>query len=193
MRARLALAVSGTRHELREVKLSAKPDAMLAASPKGTVPVLVLPDGTVIDESLAIMRHALAQRDPEGWLDRDQPALIARNDGAFKHDLDRYKYPERSGSVAVEHRQRALDFVRELNERLADGGELGGRTRGLADAAIMPFIRQFVAVDAAWFETQRLARVETWLAGHLASDLFAAIMHRAPVWAPGNTPVLVGA
>ncbi|UZK69930.1 glutathione S-transferase N-terminal domain-containing protein [Sphingomonas sp. S1-29] len=193
MRARLALAVSGTRHELREVKLSAKPDAMLAASPKGTVPVLVLPDGTVIDESLAIMRHALAQRDPEGWLDRDDPALIARNDGAFKHDLDRYKYPERSGSVAVEHRQRALDFVREIDERLADGGQLGGGARGLADAAIMPFIRQFVAVDAGWFETQRLARVETWLAGHLASDLFAAIMRRAPVWAPGNAPVLVGA
>ena len=90
IRARLALAISGTTCLLREVKLSAKPAAMLAASPKATVPVLVLPDGTVIDQSLDIMRWALHQRDPEGWLARDDPALIARNDGAFKHDLDRY-------------------------------------------------------------------------------------------------------
>ena len=100
MRARLALAVSGTRYALREVKLSNKPAALLAASPKGTVPVFRLPDGRVIEQSLDIMHWALAIRDPEGWRDREDAALIAANDGAFKHDLDRYKYPERHGSDA---------------------------------------------------------------------------------------------
>ena len=97
MRARLALAISGGLCILREVKLSAKPPEMLLASPKGTVPVLVLPDGGVIDESLDIMRWALRSCDPEGWLERGAPDLVAMNDGPFKHDLDRYKYPERHG------------------------------------------------------------------------------------------------
>jgi glutathione S-transferase len=147
MRARLALAVSGIRCDLREVRLSAKPEAMLAASPKGTVPVLVLADGTVIDESLDIMRWALVQRDPEGWLDRDDATLIAANDGPFKHALDRTKYPERHGVDAVVHRAQGLVFLREIDARLAGAGQLCGPARGFADAAIMPFIRQFAAID----------------------------------------------
>jgi glutathione S-transferase len=191
MRARLALAVSGTRCELREVKLSAKPEAMLAASPKGTVPVLVLPDGAVIDESIDIMRHALASRDPEGWLARDDAALIARNDGPFKHDLDRYKYSQRHGPDAEVHREGGLAFLRDLDARLADAGQLCGPERGLADMAIMPFVRQFAAVDRDWFDAQPLPRLQAWLAGHLASDLFSAIMMRVPPWTPGDPPVAI--
>ena len=93
IRARLALTIGATPCLLREVHLARKPAAMLAASPKGTVPVLMLEDGRVIEESIEIMRWALARSDPEGWLNRDDADLIARNDGAFKHDLDRYKYP----------------------------------------------------------------------------------------------------
>lgn len=184
MRARLALAVSGVGYALREVKLSAKPAAMLAASPKGTVPVLHLPDGAVIDESLDIMRWALALRDPEGWLTRDDPALIAANDGGFKHDLDRYKYPQRHGSDALDHRDSGLVFLRALDRRLAAHGQLCGPMRGLADAAIVPFVRQFVAVDRDWFDAQPLPRLKVWLAEHLASDLFAAVMVRRPQWLP---------
>ena len=140
MRARLALVVSGVRCELREVRLRDKPAAMLAASPKGTVPVLVLPDGRVIDESLDIMRWALSQRDPESWLDRDDPGLIAENDGPFKHSLDRYKYPDRHASDPIEHREMGLETLRKIDARLSAGGQLGGSARGLADAAIMPRI-----------------------------------------------------
>ena len=157
MRARLALAVSGTRGELREVRLSAKPQAMLAASPKGTVPVLVLPGGTVLDESLDIMRWALTNRDPEGWLARDDAGLIAMNDGPFKHDLDRYKYPERYGVDAGAHREGGLAFLREIDRRLAHTAQLCGAARGLTDAAIMPFVRQFAAVDREWFGALPLA------------------------------------
>jgi len=186
MRARLALAVSGTRYELREVRLADKPAAMLSASPKGTVPVLRTADGAVIDESLEIMRWALEARDPEGWLTRDDPALIAINDGLFKYHLDRYKYPDRYGSDPEGHRENGLHLLHDLDERLAGAGQLCGSVRGLADAAIMPFVRQFAGVDRDWFEGQPLPCLKTWLANHLASDLFDSIMHRATPWAPDD-------
>ncbi|GAA4769001.1 glutathione S-transferase [Stakelama sediminis] len=192
MRARLALAISGTQCELREVKLSAKPEAMLAASPKGTVPVLVLPEGQVLEESLDIMRRALSRHDPEGWLERDDADLIAANDGPFKQDLDRYKYPDRHGSDALEHRQRAVGFLRRLDERLAGQGQLCGTERGLADAAIFPFIRQFAAVDRDWFDAGDWPHLRDWLAEHLASPLFADIMIRVPPWNAQERPVLWG-
>jgi glutathione S-transferase len=191
MRARLALAVSGVRHELREVRLSTKPDAMLAISPKGTVPVLRTADGAVIDQSLAIMRWALSLRDPDDWLTRDDPALIASNDGSFKHHLDRYKYPDRHGSTVAEQRNCGLLFLQELDARLASTGQLTGIRMGITDAAIMPFVRQFAAVDREWFDTQPLPHLQAWLAAHLASDLFQRIMYQVAPWCPGERTVLV--
>ena len=189
MRARLALFISNTDCTLREVKLSSKPEAMLVASPKGTVPVLVLPDGGAIDESLAIMRWALAQHDPEHWLEGDDAALIAWNDGTFKHDLDRYKYPERYAAEPLAHRESGSKFLQELNGRLARTRQLCGPERGLADAAIMPFVRQFAAVDQAWFNDQPLPHLRAWLTGHLASELFQKIMVRVPPWSPEDLPI----
>lgn len=190
LRARLAIMASGTACELREVKLSAKPDALRQVSPKATVPVLVLPDGLVIAESLEIMRWALARQDRDGWLTRDDPALIAANDGPFKHDLDRYKYPDRLQSDAAAHRGAGLAFLTGLDARLAAQGQLGGPAPGLADMAIMPFVRQFAATDPAWFETQPLPHLQAWLAGHLNSALFAAVMVRLPPWQAGDAPTL---
>ena len=97
MRARMAIAVSGVSVELREVVLRDKPAEMLAASPKGTVPVLLLFSGKVIDESLDIMRWMLGQNDPQNWLTEGGDALIAENDGRFKTALDAYKYPNKHG------------------------------------------------------------------------------------------------
>lgn len=190
MRARLALAISGRTCTLREVKLSAKPPAMLAASAKGTVPVLVLSDGKVLDESLDIMRWALVQSDPEGWLERDAPEWIARSDGPFKHDLDRYKYPERHDSDGLAHRESGLDFLRAIDGRLAGAGQLCGPVRGLADAAILPFVRQFAAIDREWFAAQPLPHLKLWLTGHLGSSLFQMIMARHAPWSPGDPPVV---
>ena len=191
MRARLAIAVSSTPCVLREVKLSARPAAMLAASPKGTVPVLVLPDGMVIYESPDIMRWALAKRDPECWLEGDDPALITRNDGPFKHDLDRYKYPERYGADPLKHRAMGMEFLRELDGRLDRTSQLCGPVRSMADAAIMPFVRQFAAVDQPWFNDQPLPRLKVWLAAHRSSELFNMIMLRVAPWSPGDRPVLL--
>tara|TARA_R110002072_G_scaffold9518_25_gene46030 strand:+ start:2672 stop:3334 length:663 start_codon:yes stop_codon:yes gene_type:complete len=189
MRARLALAVSGTRCELREVLLRDKPPSLLEASPKGTVPVMVLPDGSVLEESLDIMRWALGQNDPEGWLARGDAELIAICDGPFKRSLDKYKYAERDGTDALAYRAEGMAFLEILDDRLAGQSQLSGQTRGFTDAAILPFVRQFVAVDRAWFDTQPLAHLRDWLDLHLASTLFGAIMLRSEPWAPGN-PVL---
>lgn len=192
IRARLALAVSGTRYELREVSLRSKPAEMLAASPKGTVPILVLPE-SVIDQSLDIMRWALSKHDPEDWLERDDQTLVAANDGSFKHDLDRYKYPDRHDSDPIGHRERGLVFLRMLDARLSTTTFLGGSARGLTDAAIVPFVRQFAAVDADWFAAQSLPSLKRWLHDALASDLFVSVMMRAAPWSPADPPVQIPA
>ncbi len=188
MRARLALAVSGTRYELREVRLSEKPPALLSISPKATVPVLQAADGTVIDESLEIMRWALQAHDPEGWLIRDDPELIAVADGMFKHHLDRYKYPGRYGVNPQVHRDGGLRFLCDLDARIAVAGQVRGSVRGIADAAVMPFVRQFAGVDRAWFDALPLPSLKAWLASHLASELFERVMHRAAPWCE-NEPI----
>jgi len=191
MRARMGLLVSGTAWELREVVLRAKPAELIAASPKGTVPVLVLPNGRVIEQSLDILRWALAVHDPEDWRARDNPAAIASNDGAFKHHLDRYKYPDRHHSDPLSHRAAALALLGPLEARLAMHANLCGAERGLADIAIFPFVRQFAAVEPDWFAVQPIPRVQAWLARHLASALFAEAMTRRAPWQAGHAPVLL--
>lgn len=193
MRARMALWAAGVTVELREVKLSAKPPALLAASPKGTVPVLVLADGSVIDQSLDIMRWALAQADPEGWLAGDDTALIATFDGPFKHHLDRAKYPGRYDEDGItDHRAAALALLAPLEVRLAEAPFLCGENRTLTDIALFPFIRQFAAIDPAWFTAQPLPHLQGWLERLLASDLFAAIMPKFAPWQEGDAPVVFG-
>ena len=197
MRARLALAVSGQAHELREVVLKNKPAAMLAASPKGTVPVLVLPGGEVIDESLDVMRWALARNDPASWLappgvsPEDIDALIAGNDGAFKQQLDRYKYPHRyavecsgdAAGFALKHRSEAAHWLAQLDARLGDGWLFGAKAC-LADMAVLPFIRQFAHTDADWFTAQPWPRLRAWLAAFEASDLYEGVMQKHAPWQP---------
>jgi glutathione S-transferase len=178
MRARLALRISGVAHEVTEVRLREKPAALLAASPKATVPVLVLPMGAVLEESLEIMHWALAQHDPEHWQAGADAALIAENDGAFKFHLDRYKYPNRYDVEPLAHRAAGLAFLAQLEARLASQPNLCGAQRSLTDMAIVPFVRQFARTDAAWFAAQALPHTQHWLATHLASPLFEAIMAR---------------
>ncbi len=193
MRARMALWAAGITAELREVKLAAKPPALIAASPKATVPVLVLPDGTMIDQSLDIMRWALVQNDPEGWLAGEEPALIAANDGVFKHHLDRAKYPGRYDEDGVtDHRAAALALLAPLEERLAAAPFLCGATRAFTDIALFPFIRQFAAIDPAWFAARPLPQLQGWLERLGGSDLFAAIMPKFAPWQEGDAPVLFG-
>lgn len=197
MRARMALAASGIPVRVREVLLRDKPPEMLAASPKGTVPVLVRTDGGVIDESLDIMHWALAQNDPEGWLNADAAEtarLIAQNDGPFKHALDRYKYADRHKTDAAEHRAAAMDILTGLVARLdANGGQLLGPLPTLADIAIFPFVRQFAATDGAFWQTHAPLALQAWLGGHVSSPRFLAVMTKYPRWQPGAAEPLLTA
>jgi len=185
MRARLALASSGTGVDLREVVLRDKPEELRIASPKATVPVLVLPD-RVIDESYDIMLWALGCTDPEGWLERHNAALIAECDGDFKTALDQYKY----GKEGVEDaRESAARYLRRLDGILAGQPFLSGQKRGLTDMAIATFVRQYANVDRPWFDGENWPHLHNWLEYFLASPRFAAIMRKYPKWQSGDPAV----
>jgi len=185
MRARMALRYSGVEVQIVEVSLKAKPAEMLALSSKGTVPVLEV-TGQVIDESLAIMRWALAQNDPQDWLLKDDPAgrlliaeLIEENDQVFKVHLNRYKYAERYPEQPMEHyRAEGEVFLRRLDERLEGRDYLLAGHPSLADVALMPFVRQFAHVDREWFGQAPYPRLQVWLQRFLESELFTAIMKK---------------
>ncbi len=182
MRARMALAISETPVRLREILLRDKPDEMLAASAKGTAPVLI--DGDkVIDESIAVMRWALGHNDPEGWLTADGAALIEEADGPFKHHLDRYKYSTRYENADPEHhRDEGMKFINELEAQLGQSVYLFGDKRTLADIAIFPFVRQFRIADPEWFDAAPIPKVQAWLGELMGSELFQSVMKKYPLW-----------
>ncbi len=188
MRARMALLQAGVDYEPFEIVLREKPPQMLAVSPKGTVPVLVLPDGRVLEQSLDIVAWAFAQTgDAQGWWARaqtaDNLALQAACDGPFKHHLDRTKYPERFADAQgrEHHRAQAVAvLLLALEERLREAPQLGGETPCAADIGIFPFVRQFAAIDPPWWSAQPLPSVQAWLAGWLAHPLFERAMRKLP-------------
>jgi glutathione S-transferase len=189
MRARMALLVSETPVRLREVVLRAKPEEMIAASPKATVPVLILPDGQVIDESLAIMHWTLGRNDPQNWRQGSaaETELIAEADGPFKDHLDRYKYPVRYENVdPLDHRAGGLAFLEKLDRQIQKSGQLMGERPSLTDHAIFPFVRQFANHDRRWFDSLPLPALQKWLGDHLASALFTTTMVKYPQWQSGD-------
>ena len=186
MRARMALKYSGIDVEHREIELRNKPQSMLLASPKGTVPVLCIGD-RVLDQSVDIMRWAIDQSDPAGWGNVDDAmaqAWIQKNDGPFKVLLDQYKYPNRfpeldQASVLKEALQIML---LPMEQSLQATQYLMGDKMTWVDAAIFPFIRQFSMVDLKRFDDLLIPAVKKWLAQHLESELFHSVMHKYPVW-----------
>ncbi len=199
MRARLGLASSKQQVELREVVLREKPAEMIAASPKATVPVLVLSDGAVIDESYDIMRWALSQNDPEGLRDYTEDTLIridelvAESDGPFKSALDRYKYPNRYEDITrEEQRELGAAFMQKLDKMLDGQSFLFGDRFSFADAAILPFVRQFAHVDRDWFWADEWSNVIRWLEAFLESERFKGIMMKYPQWKSGEDGIPFG-
>lgn len=184
MRARMALLQAGVAYQAHEVSLRDKPPAMLAVSPKRTVPVLVLANGEVLEQSWDIMRWAYGQTgDKDTWWARAQTpenqALLALSDGEFKHHLDRTKYPQRYSDAqgGDHHREQAVGvLLTPLEKALHNQAYLGGEQPCASDIAIFPFVRQYAAVDSAWFEALPLPKVQAWLAGWLKHALFELAM-----------------
>jgi glutathione S-transferase len=179
MRAHMALRYSGVPLSIVEVSLKAKPVEMLAASPKGTVPVLVCADGRVIEQSLEIMHWALGQHDPDNWLQADDAGLIEANDSVFKVLLDRYKYAIRYPEQPMEHyRAQGVGYLQRLEHLLAHTPYLAGPALSLVDVALAPFVRQFAHVDREWFAQAPLPHLNAWLERFLASALFGSVMKK---------------
>jgi len=192
MRARMAIDYSDIEYQHREILLKDKPAAMLEASAKGTVPVVVLASGEVIDESRDVMMWALQQRDQQQWyfgLSSEQQSDIGQwidsNDNHFKPWLDKYKYsvgyPEHSAEY---YRQQAEGFLAELNQTLNSQAFILGDKETLADNALFPFVRQFAYVDKAWFDSSEYTNLQLWLEHFLNSDRFVRIMEKYPLWQP---------
>ena len=189
MRARMALAAAGAEVMLREVLLKDKPPELVAASPKATVPVLVLSDGQVIEESLDVMQWALKHSDPLGWL--EGAALdsdwISKCDEGFKHWLDRYKYADRHPQhTAMDYRKNAESFIQKLEDQLSVSDWVGGEAANAVDVALLPFIRQFAGVEPSWWQQAPYPKVRQWLQNWLNSALFSAIMAKYPRWESGQ-------
>jgi glutathione S-transferase len=190
MRARMALRYAGVDVEIREISLREKPQSMLLASPKGTVPVLIQPNGQVIEQSLEIMEWALNQRDVDDWMLRSSSelkshaaALIAENDGPFKQALDRYKYADRYPEFPMEHyRAQGELFLKRMEELLSRHHHLLRDQFAQVDIAIFPFVRQFSMVDEHWFDATHYSKLKVWLSNLKDSQLFNEIMQKHPVW-----------
>ncbi|RTR39606.1 glutathione S-transferase [Shewanella canadensis] len=200
MRARLGIYLSGSQVLLREIVLKHKPQPMLDASPKGTVPVLILQDGEVIDESLDIMIWALKRDDPDNLLLIEEPhkqeiakALIDANDYKFKPWLDKYKYADRHPEQREEnYREQGEQFIAKLETLLAKHEQLLGSKPCIADFAIFPFVRQFAHVNKPWFRASPYPNVQRWLSHHLASTTFTHIMKKYPTWLESEEAFLFG-
>ena len=195
MRARLGVLFAGLQVELREVTLKNKPAQMLAISPKGTVPVLQLADGAVIEESRDIMVWALEQQDSQGLFDAkilpQANALIEKNDSEFKYWLDRYKYADRHVEMTqTEYRQRGEAFLQVLESLLEKSAYLLGEAPSIADIGIMPFVRQFAHVDREVFSQLPYPNLQRWLQHWLAHPLFLQTMVKLPVWQEGDDVVV---
>ena len=196
IRARMALEYASISCELREIILSNKPQAMINLSNKGTVPVLQLADGSVIDESLEVMLWALEQTDPDNWLDIENEharLLIEKNDHEFKQYLDQYKYFHRyPENTQLHYRKQAEEFIGILETRLQEHQGLGlvSNQLSLADVAIFPFVRQFAHVDWEWFSNSRYKYLISWLLKLEESELFLAVMDKHILWQENEDLVL---
>jgi glutathione S-transferase len=194
IRARMALVYARINFEIREIELKNKPEEMLVISPKGTVPVLQLADGTVLEESLDIMHWALDQADPDAWYPSDEKVrqaidqLIEQNDGPFKEAIDAYKYPESSESAHAA-RVKGASFLAQLEKILEENKFLCGESTSLADVALFPFIRQFANVDKVWFDAEPLPHLKIMTQYFLKSALFISAMKKYPPWKKGDAPL----
>ncbi|MCW8833446.1 MAG: glutathione S-transferase [Colwellia sp.] len=200
MRARIAIYYSQQPIILRDVVLNNKPEAMLKASPKGTVPVLVLSEQKVIEESLEVMLWALGSNDPDNFLQSHNDealtqmlTVIARFDHDFKACLEAYKCAKRyhEGDL-IQHRQACEVHIQDLEQRLTQHQFLMSSTPSLMDIALLPFIRQFARVERQWYLQSPYPRLRKWLNNYLQSPMFTKVMAKFPLWSPGHEAVIFG-
>lgn len=196
MRARLAIYKSKQPIELRDVVLTNKPKAMISASPKGTVPILVLTTAQVIDESLDVMLWALNESDPDDLLHGENSLtdilnLIHQFDDEFKTCLEQYKCAKRyHESNLSECRQACEVYLKDLEQRLTDHDYIIDENESLADIALLPFIRQFAKIERQWYLQSPYPNVKRWLNRYLQSTMFTKVMAKYPLWSENSEMIV---
>ena len=198
MRARLALRLCKIECIIREISLKAKNSEFLQVSPKGTVPVLVLPNGKVLEESLDIINWSLEQNDPNNLKVNDEVTkkindkYIQLFDKDFKFHLDRYKYSSRYNISNSEiHRNKARNILTEINTMLEGKDYIGGQCMSLLDISILPFVRQYRIADINWFDNHLgLRNINNWVNIFLNTEILASIMTKYKVWEKEDPPIL---
>lgn len=193
----MAIHTSQIKCELREVLLRNKPKEMIDISPKGTVPVLLLDDGTMIEESIDIMKWSFSLNDPLLILEEYQEKknemdhLIQLFDSSFKNYLDRYKYSNRyENEDPIVNRDLAIEILDKIERQINNHNLLYGNRFSFVDMAILPFIRQFRIADIDWFDNDMaLPRIQQWLNQFLNSDLYLTVMNKYKVW-ENNDPIV---
>ena len=192
----MALKYTGLAVELREVNPDDMPEEALRLLSNATVPLLVLDDGSYIDESWDIVKWALEQYDPDHWLGKekehllDAEILIETNDFSFKEDLDHYEDADRPpGHTETYYRERCEEFIEELEEMLSEHTFLLSSRLTLADIGVFPFVRQFSKVDETWFAQAAYPRVRQWLQSLIDSALFQQVFQEHKLWRPGDEPI----
>ncbi|GAC33113.1 glutathione S-transferase domain-containing protein [Paraglaciecola polaris LMG 21857] len=209
MRARLAIYKSKQPVALRDIVLKNKPPEMLAASPKATVPVLVLTSANVLDESLHIMLWALGESDPHGLLRpeivsyteqsngnnatgtlADALELIHQFDHEFKTCLEAYKCAKRYHENNLQDCRQACEVhIQDLEQRLCKHKYVIDDTESIADIALLPFIRQFAKIERQWYLQSPYPHIKFWLDSYLQSPMFTKVMAKYPLWSP-DQPII---
>jgi len=185
---------------LRDVIMKDKPEEMLAASPKATVPVLVLNNGSVIDQSLDIMLWALNKSDPINLLYSHQPNMLAEmleliqhNDNVFVESLKKYKAASRYHDIEkATYREHCEKYINFLEQRLNQQEYIMGNKPSLVDYAVLPFIRQFSRVERQWYIQAPYPSLQRWLTAQYQQAIFTKAMVKYPPWKESQTPVLFG-
>ncbi|MGF1701153.1 glutathione S-transferase [Photobacterium makurazakiensis] len=190
MRARMGLLLAKQPVMLRDIVTRNKPYELLAASPKGTVPVIVLNNSQVIDQSLDIMLWALNLNDPQNLLRNNLPniaddilMLVRKNDSQFIPLLEQYRASARYHNDDLEQRRQDCEvLIAPLEARLSNHSYLFGDSPSLADYALMPFISQFARVEKKWFVQSEYKNIAKWLKSHYESTLYTKVMKQYPQW-----------
>ncbi|KAB2824770.1 glutathione S-transferase [Aliivibrio finisterrensis] len=200
MRSRLAILHAQQTVVLRDIDMNNKPEEMLSISPKGTVPVLLLGDGSVIDESLDVMVWALTQSDPNNLLySHDETKftqmldVINQSDNEFVDALQKYRAASRYHDTnEVECRERCCEWLMTIEKALSQHAYIIGETPSLVDYAILPFIRQFSRVDKKWYAQAPLPYLRAWLVNHYNDPTFSKAMFTHPKWQKGSEKIIFG-
>ena len=181
----MAMAYSNISYEHREILLKDRPKSLYELSRKGTVPILKLNDGTVIDESIDIMKWCIQKNDLNDWYKDEcslQDSMILNNDKEFKYWLDRYKYHIRYEENSFEeYKNNVKKFFNQYNLILEGQSFFLGYKISLVDIALMPFIRQGAHVELSWF-SENFPSLFEWLENLKVHPLFLSVMKKFDTW-----------